>query len=97
MSVNLMVMFIAKSGQEGDVETSLRAMIEPTRSEPGCITYRLFRSGEDPRVFGLFEIYHSQTDLESHRASQHFEKHIKNGVISNIESRTVLVGSEITP
>ena len=34
----------AKAGSEQQVQQALTALVEPTRSEPGCVSYYLFVS-----------------------------------------------------
>ena len=45
------------AGQEADVERCLRALIEPSRREPGNLAYQPHRDPEDPRVFHIYEHY----------------------------------------
>lgn len=55
---------------------SLDTMIENSRSEPGCQTYDLYRSGDDGSpVFHLFERYADADALEAHRASEHYKRY----------------------
>ena len=42
---------------EGRLEQELRAMVEPTHAEPGCINYDLHGQSDDGRVFVIYENY----------------------------------------
>jgi quinol monooxygenase YgiN len=42
----------ARAGSEQQVQQALSALVEPTRSEPGCISYDLLVSAADPAVAG---------------------------------------------
>lgn len=62
--------FRPADGHEGDVEKVLRGMVEPSRAEPGCEVYDLYRSD---RGYHLFERYHNQEALDAHRATDHYQ------------------------
>lgn len=71
--VSVIARFFPKDGQENAVETVLRGMVSPTRNEPGCQRYDLYRVKDGPAQFALFEIYKDQTALEAHRATEHYK------------------------
>jgi len=50
--------------------------------------YVAHRSTSDPRKFFLYEQYDDQAALDAHRAAPHFERYVKNGLFTIIESRT---------
>lgn len=62
-----LVAFIrAKPGAEEELGKRLRALVEPTHQEPGCVNYDLHRSNDDPALWMLFENWRSQRDLDLH-------------------------------
>lgn len=63
----------AKPGSEKQVEEALNALIEPTRAEPGCVSYNLFVSAADPATFITVETWRSQADLDAHLQSAHVQ------------------------
>jgi quinol monooxygenase YgiN len=63
----------AVAGREKDLENQLRALVAPTRSEPGCLAYELHRDPECPGKFMFFEKFRSQAALDEHVASGHFK------------------------
>ncbi len=65
--------FLPRPGQESEVEKVLRGMVSPTRREPGCITYDLYRAAEGGGSFHLFEIYNDRSALDAHRATEHYK------------------------
>jgi quinol monooxygenase YgiN len=77
-----------KKGEGEQVATALRAMIQPTRDEPGCRLYEVQRSLEDPLVFFLYERYDDEAAFQAHAASEHFTRHIRDGVWPRVEQRT---------
>jgi quinol monooxygenase YgiN len=49
-----------------DLLEAMRGMLEPSRVERGCISYRLYEDVEDKNTFTLVEEWKTQKDLESH-------------------------------
>lgn len=73
--VSVIARFFPKSGQEDAVEGILLGMVAPTRNEPGCNRYDLYRVKDGPVQFALFEIYKDQAALEAHRATEHYKSY----------------------
>lgn len=70
--VTVFASFVPKPGQERAVEGVLRGMVGPTRQEPGCWVYDLYRSAEGPATFHLFERYADRAALDAHRQTAHY-------------------------
>jgi hypothetical protein len=51
MKIFIFARFHARVGQESSVEAVLRDVAGPTREEPGCLSYHVFRSTRDPLLF----------------------------------------------
>jgi quinol monooxygenase YgiN len=64
--ITLIATFQAKPGQNAELEKRLRALVDPTRAEPGCINYDLHRSTEEEGVWMFYENWSSQADLDTH-------------------------------
>ena len=64
----------AVSGRERELENQLRALLVPTRGEPGCIVYELHLDPENPGKFMFYEKFRSQSALDEHINSPHFQK-----------------------
>ena len=64
----------AVAGREHDLERELRALIEPTRKEPGCLAYELHRNTEHPGKFMFYEKFKNQAALDVHVNSAYFKK-----------------------
>jgi quinol monooxygenase YgiN len=88
------VIYKVKAGHEEEAAGDLRHLQDESRKEPGTVLYIVHHSTEDPRQFLIYEQYRSQADLESHRASAHFQRYAKNGIQTIAESRT---GGSFTP
>ena len=67
----------AAPGREKELENALRALVAPTRGEPGCIAYRLHMDPEAPGKFMFYEKFRDQAALDAHIASQHFQGFVK--------------------
>jgi quinol monooxygenase YgiN len=73
--VTVIARFTARAGQEAVVERVLGGMVGPTRNEPGCDRYDLYRVKDAPAQFVLFEIYRDPAALEAHRAAEHYKSY----------------------
>jgi (4S)-4-hydroxy-5-phosphonooxypentane-2,3-dione isomerase len=84
----LLARYVAKQGQDGLVERTLRVRAEAVRrDEPGCLIYRASRSTEDPHVFVLYEEYEDEDTLLAHRETPHFQELIEGTIVPVLESR----------
>jgi quinol monooxygenase YgiN len=57
-----------------EVAAILSELIEPTRREPGCISYELLQNNSDPTDFTFVEEWESDSALDSHIATPHLQK-----------------------
>ena len=64
----------ARPGKVDELLSVLSALVEPTRKEPGCISYNLFQNNQDPTDFALIEEWKNNAALESHLATKHFKE-----------------------
>jgi quinol monooxygenase YgiN len=71
-AVTLIVMLRAKEGQETLLEAELRALVNPTRKEQGCLTYQVHHSADAPGGFLLREVWATREDHTAHTRTQHF-------------------------
>jgi quinol monooxygenase YgiN len=76
------------AGQERELEEHLLSLAAPTRAEPGCLLYDLYRSADDPPLFVRIEVWRSEADLEAHKAAPHirasFARRQREGWTTNI-------------
>ncbi|MCU0836694.1 MAG: antibiotic biosynthesis monooxygenase [Chromatiaceae bacterium] len=63
---------VPKSGR-ADFLKSVRALLEPTRVMPGCISCRLYGDTENSSVFALVEEWASQELLDRHLTSSAYK------------------------
>jgi quinol monooxygenase YgiN len=69
-----LVVLRAKEGQEIALEEELRALVAPTRREPGCLGYTLHRSADQPGVLLLHEVWASREHHARHTQTPHFQR-----------------------
>jgi quinol monooxygenase YgiN len=56
----------AREGIEQKVSEELKALIAPSRSEPGCITYNLHQAADNKSLFMVYECWKSKKDFDEH-------------------------------
>jgi autoinducer 2-degrading protein len=67
--------------EEADkAEGLLRELRDASRKEDGVISFDIGRSKEKPNVFALWEEYRDAASLESHIATEHFQRLVISGV-----------------
>ena len=83
----LVVRVTIKAGHEDEVIEPFRKLQAETLREPGCISYVVQRSRENPRRYLIYEQYKDQAALDTHRASNHFKEYGTNGFYRFVEER----------
>lgn len=81
------VTYRVRPGQEDEAVTLFGELTAASAQEPGCLTFRVHRSEEDPQEFLLYERYRDDAGLEAHRSSEHFTTLAANGLFPLLESR----------
>lgn len=74
--VTVVAKVVANRDAIEDVKTELLKMIAPTRSEQGCIEYRLHQDNGDPAVFMFYENWENLACLERHMQTPHFQAYV---------------------
>lgn len=64
----------ALAGKESALEQALLEVATPTRKHPGCISFSLFHSLDDPTVMIGFERWVSKEEHDQHLRSEHVQK-----------------------
>jgi quinol monooxygenase YgiN len=67
----------ASPGAEDELAQHLSALVGPTRAEPGCVSYELFRDPEQPAKFMFQEVFRDQAALDAHLAMDYFQQFVK--------------------
>jgi len=71
--VTVLAMAKAKEGMEETVRQELLSLVNPTRSEPGCINYDLHQANDDKSLFIFYENWKSKEDLDKHLGMPHLK------------------------
>ena len=71
--VTVLALAKAKEGMEEIVRQELLALVNPTRSEAGCVNYDLHQATADKSVFMFYENWRSMEDLEKHGKTAHLK------------------------
>ena len=67
--------------QDADkAEGVLRELRDESRKEDGVISFDIGRSKEKPNIFALWEVYRDKASLDSHMATEHFQRLVIYGV-----------------
>ena len=70
--------FYPKNGKSNEVKETIRAMVNPTRSEKGNEIYNFYevKNDNDKEIsFHLFEIYKDSAALDFHRNTSHYKNY----------------------
>lgn len=63
----------AKAESVDVVREALASLLEPTRSEVGCILYELMQNQADPTDFTFYEEWTNAAALDAHAQSEHIK------------------------
>lgn len=67
----------AREGEEKAVEEALREVMGPSREEAGCVSFHLFRSMRDPRLFYIHSRWVDAAAFQKHAELAHTERFLK--------------------
>jgi len=87
MAYVVIARWTAKEGEEDAVAAVLSKLIEPSRAEPGNLTYVVHRDPEDARRFVVYESYVDEAAYTAHAESEHFRRYGKEDGIPRLTSR----------
>jgi quinol monooxygenase YgiN len=79
MAITVVSRIKAKAGMEEEVKKELMALINPTRSEEGCINYDLHQSTDNKSLFLFYENWTSKDALDEHMNKPHLDAFKKKG------------------
>ncbi|MDD2159089.1 MULTISPECIES: putative quinol monooxygenase [Pseudomonas] len=71
-SLRVVAVLTAKAGKEQQVEQVLRACVQPSRAEDGCLSYDLNRCIEQAGRFVFVERWASHEAIALHRQMPHY-------------------------
>ena len=71
MDLFVFARFHARPGSEEAVAATLRAVVAPTRQDPGCVSINVFRSTRDPGLFYIHSRWKDEAAFEHHAGLPH--------------------------
>lgn len=71
MPLTIIATLKARLGREEELGRELRALVEPTHAEAGCIAYEMHQSQEDQGLYMFTEAWASRPEWDAHMASPH--------------------------
>jgi quinol monooxygenase YgiN len=87
MAYVVIARWTAAVGQENAVASALRNLIQPSRAEPGNLSYVVHRDLADRRCFVIYESYVDEAAYAAHAESEHFRRWGKEDGIPRLASR----------
>ncbi len=93
----LVARYYMKEGTEPEAISLLKSVIPLARQEPGCITYTLNQSVDDPRQLMLFERYVDEAAFLEHVATPYVQEIVVGKVMPMIQKRERELFSSIEP
>ena len=69
--IKVMATLIARTDKVAETQAALSSLVAPTTAEPGCISYELFQSNDDPTEFVTVEEWKDQAAIDAHLSSAH--------------------------
>lgn len=74
--ISIIAVLKAKAGKREALSEALKALLAPTRQEPGNHDYALFQLRDEPDTFYVRESWDDQAALETHVSLPHFQTFI---------------------
>jgi len=71
--ITVLAVVTAKEGMEETVKQEVLSLVEPTRSEPGCINYDVHQATDEKSQFMFYENWESMEDLKKHSGTPHLK------------------------
>ena len=77
MEQYVFVRLLAKAGNESAVEEFLREVMGPSREEPGCLSFHLFRSMRERRLFYIHSKWADEAAFQKHAELAHTKRFLE--------------------
>lgn len=89
--------FLAKAGKEEEMKAALLKAIDPTRAEPGNISYDLHQAPDQPAVFFFHERWKDEAALQQHMQTPHLKALAATAEELQLEPFSVVITDMISP
>jgi len=70
-SVRIMARITARAEAADSLRRILHDLVDPSRSEAGCVSYELFQNEDNPQEFVTVEQWANQAAADAHLATSH--------------------------
>ena len=87
--ISFTVRFRFAPEDRAEIRSLLQKVGPASRQEPGCVNYVAHAVDSDPDTVVLYEQYRDAEALEAHRASEHFQLYVLDGLYRKMRERTV--------
>ena len=74
--ISIIAVLKARPGKTESLRDALKALLLPTRQEPGNLDYTLFQLRDEPETFYMRASWRDEAALEEHIALPHFQAFI---------------------
>lgn len=74
--ISIIAVLKARPDKTESLRDALKALLQPTRQEPGNLDYALFQLRDEPETFYMRESWRDEAALEEHIALPHFQAFI---------------------
>ncbi len=89
--------FSAKPGQGEALGQRLLALVSPTRQEPGCVRYDIYRASHSGDHWFVYEDWRAPEDFDAHMQTPYvraFMQDLEGLCAADVDIRTFLMQSE---
>lgn len=73
MTLRIVAHMKSKSDRAAEARELLQGLVAPTHEEPGCISYELLQSNDDPTQLTFVEEWQAEADLAAHFETPHIQ------------------------
>lgn len=87
MAYVVIAIWVAREGEEDEVANAIKALVGPTRDEPGNLVYEPHRDRDNPRRFVVYEKFVDEEAYRAHGDSEHFQRFGVQEGIPRLEHR----------
>ncbi|MGB2623066.1 MAG: putative quinol monooxygenase [Candidatus Acidiferrum sp.] len=74
MSLHVFVRFEPQAGKQRQLQDALKAILEPTRAEPGCIRIHLYGASREPLAFFIHSEWVDDAAFDAHATLPHMTR-----------------------
>jgi quinol monooxygenase YgiN len=91
----LIVKWQIKEGKTESILELLPELAEQTKKEKGNLSYRIYRSENNPNELILHESYSDDAAIAIHKNSEYYQRIVVNQILPHLEFREVILLSKL--